>query len=144
MIIPIVYQMFGPVQADGGEENMYNTAYTFIGNALSANTKVFPFSMGLPFAVKATWRHIWTPNSNQTFVRLVHMDGGPTNITQIVEVQSGGTATPVVEIRDFTGAFNDLVTAKIDKQIGFQVKDNNTLTSTIYESRLEIWYKVGE
>ena len=143
LALPVTYQLFGPVQADGKEENTYGTTYVFIGDALTASTKWFPFSQGLPPVQSAVWKHEWTPNDIGTSVRLVHMDNGPANITPIAEVQSDGSMTPVVESIDFTKVMNELIAAKVDKHLGFQVKDDGASSSSIYESRLEVVFTIA-
>lgn len=135
--LPVAYQLFGPVQHDGREVNTYGSTYVFIGDALTASTKVFPFQ-SMPLVEKATWKHVWTPNNTAAYVRLIHADNGPSNITQIVAVQSNGSSTPTVETVDITNDFNSLVVAGVEKQIGFQVKDDGVNESSIYESRIEL------
>jgi hypothetical protein len=143
LALPVTYQLFGPIQADGKEENSYGTTYVFIGDALTASTKWFPFSKGFPLVESAIWKHIWTPNDGKTYVRLVHMDNGPANVTPIVEIQSNGSTSPVVETVDFTSAMNELILARVDKHLGFQVKDDGSSSSSIYESRLEIVFRIS-
>ena len=131
------------MKADGKEVNTYGMTYVFIGDALTPSTKWFPFSQGFPLVESAIWKHTWTPNDVNTYVRLVHMDNGPKNITPIVEIQSNGSVLPVVETVDFTSAMNELIVAKVDKHLGFQVKDDGSSSSSIYESRLEIVFRIS-
>ena len=119
-----------------------HATYVFIGDALTPSTKWFPFSRGFPRVESAIWKHTWTPNDANTYVRLVHMDNGPDNITQIGEIQSNGSTSPVVETLDFTSVMNELIVAKVDKHLGFQVRDNGSSSSSIYESRLEIVFRI--
>jgi hypothetical protein len=142
VVLPATYQFFGPVQADGREVNTYGTTYVFIGDALTPSTKWFPFSKAFPRVESAIWKHTWTPNDVNTYVRLVHMDNGPANVTPIEEIQSNGSAFPVVETVDVTKAMNELINAKVDKHLGFQVKDDGSSSSSIYESRLEVVFQI--
>jgi hypothetical protein len=37
---------------------------------------------------------------------------------------------------------NELIGAKVDKHLGFQVRDNGSSSSSIYESRLELVFTI--
>ena len=145
--LPVTYQLFGPAQHDGREFNTYGTEWAFIGDALTASTKTFPFSKGMPKVDSACWKFIWTPNHSSARARLFHADNGPGNITQIGdELVSSGQQYAIVYTLDFTSVFNALIDSAVDKQIGFQMKDSlccGNNASAIYESRLLIIYKMG-
>jgi hypothetical protein len=143
LALPVTYQLFGPVQADGKEENTYGAKYVFIGDALTPSTKWFPFSRGFPPVESAIWKHVWTPNDVNTYAVLVHMDNGPANITRIGEIRSNGSATPMVQTLDFTSVMNELIAAKMDKHLGFEMRDAG-VSSSLYESRLEIVFRISE
>lgn len=145
--IEVVYQLFGPVQHDGRELSNYSSSWGFIGDALSASTKGFPFSKGLPHVERAYWKMVWTPNTPSVQVRLIYADDGPSNITEIGRISHCGQVTPIATpTLDFTEVFNALVDSAVDKQIGFQIMDSlccdyNAPTS-IYESRLVVIYLI--
>jgi hypothetical protein len=139
--VPI--QLFGPVQSNGANIQTLPTTYAFPGSALTASTKTFDFELngGFPPVIFAVWRLIWTPGvTTANFMRLVHFDDGPVNVTQIVEIGGVSSSTPRNDAVEITTALNALITAGVRKNIGFQVKGNNSTSTTLYESRLEITY----
>lgn len=50
----------------------------------------------------------------------------------------------MVESVDITSVMNHLILGKVDKHLGFQVKDDGSSSSSINESRLEIVFRIPE
>lgn len=94
----------------------------------------------MPFAVRCQWWLEWTPNAGSTSVtgRLIQFDDGPANIVGLgPQIYGDGANSPRNMAADFTAAFNELVRARVDKNIGYQMWGPGVI-SQIYESRLEV------
>ena len=154
-VIPVVLQLFGPVQYEGAlhgawghdncqQYNQQDCSWIFPGNALTASTKAFFFQYGYPKVVYARWVIVWTCGNIETSIRLVYMDGGPKNIQEIDRIDCEGHMTPVVRARNITIPLNQLINDRIEKHLGFQTRDNGWAQWTLYESRLEILYDANQ
>jgi hypothetical protein len=113
------------------------------GDCLSSSTGRMRFDLLTDaILIHAKLLFEWTPNAPgapKSGVRLVHMDDGPTNITEIWAVESN-TMTPIVSSYDVTADIQALITAGVDKQLGFQVHGDGTNSCTIYGAILEfVW-----
>lgn len=133
------HQLFGPVAHYGAiRDHAVGTQWVFPGSALTAATKRFRFSRGLQSVNSAVWLLMWvTPNRSHK-ARLVYFDDGPSNVVEICEVTGTGEGQPRVNSFDLTGLFNKLVAERIDKNIGWQLKDDGNTAAEVFESRLEI------
>ena len=136
---PLIVNLFGPAQYDGAIKKQHvGPEWKFPGQALSASTQKFRFDLGYPPVKYARWLVIWTPGSKATSLRLVHMDDGPANITEIGIIEGTDHPRPTAEELIITDSINQLVSGHVAKQIGFQVKDGGDADWVIYSSRLEI------
>jgi hypothetical protein len=126
---------FGPVQGQGALIDTGMAEYKFMGNCLSASLQTLWLEHGFNRVKFARWVNKITPNGNT--IRLIHCDGGPTNIVQIAE-RTSSLATPTNLTAGVTDEINALINAGIPKQIGFQVKGDGITTFTLYESTLEL------
>ncbi len=135
-------QLFGPAQTTN--ETVTDTAGTpkWIGSVLSGSTHFFPFSKGVAPVASARLLVLWAPRNVANYVRLVTADNGPTNIVEIARVQSNGNMGPTAQAIDITQVMNNLITAGIDKQIGFQIGGDGINAWTLYEVQLEINYRL--
>ncbi len=130
------FQFFGPFPGSGYTTHLGPT-YGFM-TALTASTKHFFFNDGLSPIVRALWIVVWIPINPAASARLVHMDDGPLNITQIAAVPGMATPNPIVSYADVTAPLDALRQAGVYKSLGVQFKDDGFTDWRIYESRLEI------
>ena len=139
MIIPVYVNLFGPNQFPGSLSAVVGSTYSWVGSALTASTKTFKFSLtGYPDIVDANFRAVWTTENTSSWIRLVHFEDGPSNITQIVEIQGTGSQNPANQVADITTAIHNLIVGGTNKNLGFQLKDDGTNAWRIYEIRLEL------
>lgn len=131
----------GPMYPSGFA-GVNSTTYTWNGAALSNNVSTFRFDY-TPGRTIAYARLIcvWTPNSSQAGIQLIHMDDGPANITTIAECSHNGQITPIVSSADITGVLTTLIANGVKKHIGWQSKSNGVSSPTIYKVGLEIVYQ---
>jgi hypothetical protein len=138
-VIPSFVQLFGPRQGDG-LSGPFGATWIFPG-PVTASTKQFLFTI-LSKAIYANWLMVWTPRNMATRARLLACDfvnnGVPQNMVVLGEIPSNGSMSPVSVGFQFTAPFNELVAAKVNKYIGFQMIDDGVNFPTIYESRLEL------
>ena len=122
-----------------------SATYWFPGDALSASIKLFRFEMGLVPVAWGRWVMTWNPlGIGASGVRLVHMDAGPSNITQIAEFTGYYNVTPIVGAVDITATLNSLRTGGQYKFIGHQLRSNGiTQAPLVYSSALEIVWDLG-
>lgn len=83
---------------------------------------------------------VWTPQHSASKVRLIHMDDGPTNITEIAQCASGGEATPIVSGADITADLNALRSGGVKKHLGWQTQGNGSTQFLVYKVAIEIDY----
>ena len=143
MIIPVFVNLFGPNQFPGSLSQAVGSTYGWVGSALTASTKAFKFALAnYPDVVDATFRAVWTTENISSWIRLVHCDDGPVNITQITEIQGNGSLNPANQVVDITTSLHNLIVGGINKNLGFQLKDDGTNAWRIYEVRLEMNFEV--
>lgn len=133
--------------------NTYNTvdqadtggAYQSLGAALSSSY-ILLFELGdVGKIFKARWVVIWASDNSDNKTRLIHADDGPTNITEIAEVQSNGSGNPIVSAVDVTAEFQALqASVSTYKNIGLQTSKENGSSLRYYAVRLELTYEIGE
>jgi hypothetical protein len=142
--LPANYQLFGPVQEEGALRGKIGSTWWFPPVAFTASTKRFDFSIGYPRAGTALWRLIWKPGDGgeASIARLVHMDDNSGNITEIARINGQSQYLLSHDAVYVTNQINELVDAKVNKNIGYQMQDNGVNEWTIYESRLEINWKL--
>ena len=123
----VVVDIYGPEPRDAqATADSPGGTYTWPGAALSTSTRRFYFDRGLRTLVRATWELAWIPDGTGDGVRLVHMDDGPTNITQIAE-RTGAPAGYEYYTADLTSAINALIASGVFKHIGLQWKASGTI-----------------
>lgn len=135
---PLFVQLFGPVQDEGSLYAAVGPQWGWPPSALSANTKTFHFQHGLGWARSAVFKVIWTTPNTDTYIRLLSMDDGPSNLSGIFQIQGTGRGEPDNQGADFTAYYNQLVANRQYKHLGFQLWDDGTNPARIYEVRLEI------
>lgn len=140
--IPVTYQLFGPAHEKDGITAIHGVTYKAVGACFSCSTVHIPFSQSLPFAERAWVRVCWVPRNIATTARLIQFDGGPINIVEMGRVYSNGAMTPTCPIIDVTSHFNALVSAGIDKHLGFQMADDGVNNWTLYEVQLDVVYRL--
>lgn len=116
------------------------TNWAFSGAALSASTISLYANMGMSLHY-ARFLMVWTPNhaTSATGVRLVHMDSGPTNITEIAKFELTGM-TPRVDAVDVTAALQALLAGGANKFLGLQTRGNGFAPSKTYSALIEcVW-----
>jgi len=138
MSTPQFVQLFGPVQNEGSLFVAQGPNWHWPGAATTASTKTFNFQFKFPRLMLATYRVIWaTPNTN-TYISLLQCDDGPTNISNLLQIQGNGSGNPTNSAVDITSALNQLVTNGVYKTLGFQLWDDGVSPARIYEVRLEL------
>lgn len=133
------HQLFGPIPHTGSAWTQGATVgYEWPGAALSASTVWFPFDrVTWREAAAVRWQLVWTPNDASNGIRLVHLDPGPLNITQLAEFTGSASGSPIHQTIEITAAFNALIAGGVEKYIGNQITATAT-GPTLYSSRLEI------
>lgn len=140
--IPVTYQLFGPAHDKDGITAVHGGTFKAVGACFSCSTVHFPFSQSLPPVERAWVRVCWVPRNIAAVVRLIQFDGGPINIVEMGRVHGNGSMTPTCPIIDATSHFNALVSAGIDKHIGFQIADDGVNVWTLYEAQLDVVYRL--
>lgn len=142
MTLPLFVQLFGPVQNEGSLVTSIGPTWQWPGAATTASTKTFEFQLGFPIPVWVRWIVLWRTQTVNQYVRLVHADDGPSNITQIAQIQGTGRGEPDDSVMNVTVPFQTLVAAGQHKHLGWQLwGDGNPIQ--IYEVRLEIGWQVS-
>lgn len=143
--IPTFISLMGPRQGDGLLVLPVGTEWKFL-TALTASTKMFCFNLGVLEVAYARWVVIWTSNNVAVNARLVSFDYATNEVMQnpveLALAEADGAMAPRAVAKEITGQLNDLAKSKVTKQIGFQVKDDGVNNWLLYESRLEITYKL--
>lgn len=140
MIIPTNIQLFGPAQTSGSAITDTAASPKWVGMVLSGSTHRTLFSKGVLPVESARMLVLWAPRNTANYVRFVSCDDGPTNIVELARVQGNGNMGPSAQAVDITTALNGLISAGVDKQIGFQIGGDGVNTWTLYEVQLEINY----
>lgn len=143
MLIPTCINLFGPSQTAGSVITDTAGSPKWIGAVLSGSTHFFPFSSGVAPVERARLVVLWAPRNVANYVQLVSADLGPSNLVEIARVQGNGNMGPSVQAVDITNAFNALVAAGVDKQIGFRIGGDGINQWTLYEVQLELNYEVA-
>lgn len=119
-----------------------STVYAWNGAALSNNVSTFRFDFQTGKTLRfARLLCVWTPNSAQAGIKLLHMDDGPSNLTDLAECPHAGQITPIVSAVDITSALNALIANGVKKHLGWQSKSNGVTPPTIYKISLELVYQ---
>jgi len=140
--IPTTYQLFGPAHEKDGITAVHGATYKAVGACFSCSTVHIPFSQGLPPVERAWLRACWIPRNVAVSIRLIQFDGGPVNIVEMGRVNGNGSMNPTCTIVDATSHFNALVSAGIDKHLGFQIADDGVNVWTLYEVQLDVVYRI--
>lgn len=136
-----VINFAGPMYPSGFA-GVNSTTYTWNGAALSNSVSTFRFDYTPGKTIQyARLICVWTPNTSQAGIQLIHMDDGPANITTFAECGHNGQTTPIVSSVDVTGVLNTLIANGVKKHIGWQSKSNGTTPPTIYKVGFEIVYE---
>lgn len=141
-VVPTNIQLFGPAQTTNETVTDTAGAPKWIGSVLSGSTHFFPFSKGVAPVASARLLVLWAPRNVANYVRLVSADSGPTNIVELARLQSNGNMGPSAQAIDVTQVMNNLITAGVDKQVGFQIGGDGINAWTLYEVQLEINYRI--
>lgn len=141
---PIIYQLFGPVHLQAAMSYPLPPDWRFPGSALTASTVPFSFDFGMLRARWACFRMIWTTDSPLVQARLVHADDGPQNITEMGLIEGRGEGPKVANNQtvDVTKRFNELVDARVYKNIGFQLAGDGLASFILWSARLEVVYEL--
>ena len=122
LCVPLVFNLFGPVQNEGAHVQVGPRSWEWPGAALSASTKRLRFDLRYPPVVHARWVVIWTPGNGSAAHRLVCSDDGPANLIELGSVTGRDRATPLAQELEITDALNALRERRTYKHIGFQVR----------------------
>lgn len=144
MILPVTYQLFGPAHTTSSALTAITGSSVFVGLALTSSTQLLRFSEGLPPVRRAFLRVVWSSRNTANYIRLIHCDDGPTNLTTMKILQGNGSMFPANQGIDITSEFNDLITLGVNKNIGFQVGGDGLNQWTLYEVQIEVEYEVPE
>ncbi len=140
-VYPQTINLFGPVQAGAALTQTAGSNWQFVGNALTASTKYFPFAEGkYPDVHWARFVVVWGPGSVNNKIKFISADGGPTNFQDIGMVTGQATPNPVVSDVGVTAQLQQLVTNGVSKHIGFIAQGDGT-PFLLNEVRLEILWK---
>ncbi len=125
-----------------GFSGVNSSTYTWNGAALSNNVSTFRFDFQPGKTLRfARLLCVWTPNSSGAGIKILHMDDGPTNLTDIAECPHSGQTTPIVSAVDITASINTLISNGSKKHLGWQSKSNGVTPPTIYKISLELVYQ---
>lgn len=124
-----------------------SSAWHYGGSCLTAQSVVFPLlAMQYMNSIKVKWRVTWNPSidagDQQTAVRLVSADPGPTNVQLVKAFFRKNCMSPQNDAVDITAEFKALlaesVAAGTDLQFITQLAGNSTIGPQVYSSALEI------
>jgi hypothetical protein len=155
MIIPVKYQLFGPVQQThyivpilrwavpiGGAHTQTNSKNQLvkIDEACSSGLVRFNFA-DMPKARKAEFHLVWKPQHEDDYVALYHCDTGPSNQVYFTWVNAKNLNAPNNQKVDITPYFDAFRQLKWDKQflLAAMVKGK---TITIYDAHLFVEWEV--
>ena len=147
LILPVQYQLFGPVQGgptQGGGALCANppASWASPGQALSGTVASIYYSLGKVAPVKfARWLNVWSGDSTSISLRLCHADSGPVNITQIASIAANGNGAPTAQEVVITDAMNGLAAGGVNKHLMIQWKATAG-QCVLWESVIEAYYEV--
>jgi hypothetical protein len=137
-------QLFGPLPGTGMAVNS-GQEWNFL-TALTASVALFEFNLGYAECAVARWLLVWAPHNLATTARLVAFEGASgstlSGLIELAQIQSLGHTGAVPQDAFFTSKMNELVRAGRSKHIGMQFKGENWVTWRIYESCLELHWRV--
>jgi hypothetical protein len=140
--IPLVFNLFGPVQNEGALVQVPSPEWKWPGTALSASTTRMRFDLDYAAVTFARWVVVWVPGAHASQLRLVNTDDGPKNISEMGVIGGRDITTPVAEDCVITDQLNALRGNHVQKHIGFQIKGDGVTPIKLFESRLEINFAV--
>jgi hypothetical protein len=143
-VIPAWADFFGPLPGEGYSE-ILPQRWVFL-TAVTANTRLFRFDLGMPPLAWALWRVVWTTRTPYNATRLIHFDDGVVNIGEIggyIRPDSARLGSPANQGVDVTNELNALIAGRVAKNIGVQIWGDAQQPVTMYASRLELCYKHG-
>lgn len=116
-------------------------SWAFPGAALTASTyRIYGDYLTGRTVLRADWVVAWNPNTgpNPTGVRLVKMDNGPANITELARVDAMNRTTPQVSGVDITAEIQTILDNGEYKHLGHQTYGNGANGCLIYSSVIYI------
>lgn len=141
-ITPFTAEMITAMDKDA---QVYSKTFTWPA-CVTCHTWQGHFQLGMKQATNAVWRvcWAWTKKSNApTILRLVHADDGPANLVEIGRISTVDWKPGVTMWNSsigWTAQFNDLVSKKAFKNVGWQVQGDGVSPINVYSSRLEIQF----
>jgi hypothetical protein len=135
-----IVQLYGPTPI--GQTLQPNSPFAWMppDAALTASTQTLWFNAGLGPFTFVRWLLVWLAPNVNIHARLVSMDDGPTNLTQLAQIDAAadGAMGPHPAGVIVTDAFNQMMARGRYKHIGYQIWDDGVNHPTIYSSRLEL------
>lgn len=132
-----------PIQGLPGTTSAADWAWP--GNALSASVMPLRADLLTGRLRYARWVLVWNPctldPASPTGARLVSADNGPRNLAEVARIWSPvdqPCTTPRVDSVEITGALNEILVARVLKQIGQQTFGNEANGCLIYASWIEM------
>jgi hypothetical protein len=142
--IPVTYELFGQdAQYASSLHGWPGTDFNWSADALTGSTHNFRFDLGLGTIFQAKWRLVFNSLGRTACVtRLVHLDPGPFNITEIGRLDNGNSPSPTHKWLDITAAMQALVAGGKEKYLGHQCKGDGGTGPIVFSSRIEIIWEI--
>ncbi len=146
-IIPTAISLFGPVDGGAALTQAPPAAWVWPGSCITAHT--FPFffnSMESNPLRWAVWRVCWSWSNRHgpITLRLVNCDDGPANLVEMGRMSTAAWPAGINVWNkpiDITIAMNNLIAAKVYKNVGWQLIGDSTSQAVVYASRLELYWQ---
>jgi hypothetical protein len=144
MMIPVVYDLFGPQPGSGnGFSFTPGTEFAEL-TAFTANTKSFYFDRATPHIEYAVWRAVWLPTEvHRARLRWHHNDENGMNFTDMGEIIPAVTGGPIPSAVDITIPLRQARASGLYVHVGQSFKGDGVAPLVLYEAHLMIHWRVG-